>query len=264
VTAGAPRDSVELRPRRENSRAIPWEAHAEQLASLGPKQRAIIADDWLARMKSEHLAVGAFSLIACELAEAGCEPVVLAMITRAASDEVRHTDVCKRLAIGLLGRDAVPERLRGVPSVPKHEGVSVRDRALLHVVEMCCFNETFTGVYLTAMLERTTDETARAAIESLLEDEIDHGRVGWAHLGACVRAGFGAAVVEPALPAIVARTVDPVLACANRGHAADPLLEAHGWLSSADAAAIYRDAFAEVVLPGLSAAGIDVAGIATR
>ena len=55
---------------------------------------------------------------------------------------------------------------------------SPRDRVLLHVVEMCCMSETLTGVYFTEMLARTTDVVAREAIESLLEDEIDHGRVG--------------------------------------------------------------------------------------
>jgi hypothetical protein len=237
-------------------REIPWGEHGA--SSLDADGRAIVGRDWLARMKSEHLAVAAFSTIACELAEVGCEPIVLEMITRAAADEVRHTEMCKRLAECFLGPEVVPQRLRGVPKIPRHEAASMRDRALLHVVEMCCFNETFTGVYLGEMLERTTDVTARAAIESLLEDEIDHGRVGWAHLAACCRAGFGAATVEAALVPLMQRSIAPVIDGESRGNASDPRLEAHGWLSARDGARIYRKALADVVLPGLATVGVDV------
>lgn len=243
--------------RRDGARReIPWSELG--VSMLSPEARAIVGRDWLSRMKSEHLAVSAFSTIACELAEVGCEPIVLEMITRAAVDEVRHTDVCKRLAEGFLGREAVPQRLKGVPKIPRHEHSSTTDRALLHVVEMCCFNETFTGIYLGEMLERTTDVAARAAIESLLEDEVDHGRVGWAHLSACCREGFGAATVERALPTLMQRSVGPVIAAANQGHPRDARLEAHGWLSASDGATIYRQALADVVFPGLEAVGVDV------
>jgi hypothetical protein len=34
------------------------------------------------------------------------------------------------------------------------------------------------GVYFTDMIARTTDPVARGAVESLLEDEVHHGRVG--------------------------------------------------------------------------------------
>jgi hypothetical protein len=45
---------------------------------------------------------------------------------------------------------------------------------------MCCLSETITGVYFTEMVGRATQPTARAALESSLEDEIDHGRIGCA------------------------------------------------------------------------------------
>ena len=244
-----------MKRRDGGRREIPWSELG--VSMLSADARAIIGHDWLSRMKSEHLAVSAFSTIACELADVGCEPVVLELVTRAAADEVRHTEICKRLAEGFLGVDAVPQRLKGAPKIPRHEHSSPVDRALLHVVEMCCFNETFTGIYLGEMLERTTDVAARAAIESLLEDEIDHGRVGWAHLAACCGAGFGAATVERALPALMQRSVGPVIAAEAKGHPPDARIEAHGWLSARDGATIYRQALADVVLPGLEAVGID-------
>src|SRR5262249_38789281 len=95
--------------------------------ALDAHKRAIVGKTWRERMRQEHLAVGAFAMVAQELAEEGCEPVVLSLITRAASDEVRHTEVCRRVAVALLGDEAVPARLRGLPSIPRHEGATARE-----------------------------------------------------------------------------------------------------------------------------------------
>ena len=133
-------------------------------------------------------------------------------------------------------RCAAPERVRGVPKVPQHtasRGDGARTHALLHVIEMCCLNETMTGVFLTEMLDRATHATARAAIESLLEDEIDHGRVGWAYLASVCREKWGATIAREALPALLRRTVAPVLEGARaKGERDDRRAEAHGYLLS--------------------------------
>jgi len=240
-------------------REIPWQAH--DVEALAPEARTIVGESWRLRGNQEHLAVGAFAILAYELAEVGCDAVVLSLITRAASDEVRHAEVCRKLAMPMLPTGAVPERVRGVPSIPKHEARAARDRTLLHVVEMCALNETFTGVYLTEMFDRATNPTARAAIESLLEDEIDHGRVGWAYLSSCVREGWGAEVVRDALPQILERAVGPVVRvragdrCTQRDDAA---LEAYGWLSPQAGAALYRRALHDVIFPGFDALLVDV------
>jgi hypothetical protein len=124
----------------------------------------------------------------------------------------------------------------------------------LHVVEMCCLSETFTGVYLTEMLARTTHPTMRAAIEYLLEDEIDHGRVGWAHLAARVGDGRGA-VVEAALPAMLERTVADVMRAGES--TSSPSSDGYGQIAPKDAAALFAATLNDVILPGLAATGID-------
>jgi hypothetical protein len=164
------------------------------------------------------------------------------------------------MAARFLAPGEVPARLAGVPRVPRHPSAPLRERALLHVVEMCCLNETFTGVYFTETLARADDPVARAAVESLLEDEIDHGRVGWAHLAACCREGWGQAVVSAALPALLARAVGAIMGPATAARApADRVLEAHALLHGASIAALYRSALADVVLPGFDAVGVDTA-----
>jgi hypothetical protein len=255
--ASPPRDSLDLRTIRDGGRReIPWDHVDTEGEQLDARGRELVGKSWRARMQQEHLAVGAFSLVASELAREGCDSVVLAMITRAAADEVRHADVCRRLAARHLGEAAVPRRVRGVPSIPEHTGVSDADRVLFHVVEMCCLSETLTGVYLTEMLARASHPVARAALESLLEDEIDHGRVGWAYLAARQREASAASLGE-ALPAMLERTVarvvdQPVTDDDERA------LEAHGYLSQRTARALYLSALDEVIVPGFTELGVDL------
>jgi hypothetical protein len=237
-------------------REIAW---AELDASaLGDAGRRTVGATWRERMKQEHLAVGAFALLAQELAEEGADPIVLSLVTRASADEVRHAEVCKSFAIALLGEASVEPRLRGLPRVPGHETASSRARVLFHLVEMCCLSETLTGVYLTEMLARTTDPVARAAVESLLEDEIDHGRVGWAYLSARVKEGPTEGLAA-ALPAMIDRTFRGVLSAAQRSsEREDATLEACAYLSSKVAGDVYRRTLRDVILPGFETLGVDL------
>jgi hypothetical protein len=238
------------------SRAIPWDSlDASAMAAEG---RSVVGVTWRSRARQEHLAVGAFTLLAYELAADGCDPVVLDLVTRAANDEVRHMDVCRRMAVALLGSDAVPERWRGVPNVPRHARLDPGTRVLLHVVEMCCLSETLTGVYFTEMLARTTDSTVRTVIESLLEDEIDHGRVGWAYLATRARDGRLHGVAE-ALPALLERTVGRTLRELRAAHDDEPSWSAFGWLGRPSGTEAVRRALQGVILPGFEALGVALA-----
>ncbi len=251
------RDAVDAALGRTGARRrIPWDEWAA--SALDAEARARLGEVWRERRWQEHLAVGAFALIAAELAVEGCEPVVLALVTRAASDEVRHAEICRRMAVGLLGEAAVPARVRGAPKVPRHDGVADADRALYHVVEMCCLSETFTGAYFTEMLGRTTDPVARAVVESLLEDEIDHGRVGWAYL-ACRAGERRLGGLAGALPGMLERTIGRTLRAARRApEPDDPAREAFAFLGNDAGAALFARTLRDVVLPGFELVGVDL------
>jgi hypothetical protein len=236
-------------------RAIEWSALDADV--LGERGRKIVGATWRERMRQEHLAVGAFSLVARELADLGCSANVLALITRAACDEVRHAEICREFAVALLGPVDVPRQYRGLPKVPMHAGASSSARVLFHVVEMCCLSETTTGVYFTEMLARTTDPIARVAIESLLEDEIDHGRVGWAYLAERNREKSVSGLAE-ALPAMLERTLRGVPDGAYRESAEDAALERCGYLGPAASGEVYRRALHGVILPGFEVMGLDL------
>jgi hypothetical protein len=229
-------------------REIPWD-------ELGPRDLSeaharVLGEEWHARMIQEHLAVGAFSELALELANTGCDTVVLSMVTRAAADEVRHRELCRRLASEFFG-EPVSDGYTGVPTIPQHSGASPPERALLHLVEMGCLSETFTGAYLTRMLSHAKNKAMRAAIASLLKDEIDHGRLGWAHLAASARDGR-AVCVGPALPAMLERTMSGVMNAALPSAPPDPVLESYGRITPHGAKECFAETLRDVILPGFA------------
>ena len=236
-------------------RVLDWDALG--VDRLGTAGRRTVGATWRERQRQEHLAVGAFSLLARELAEVGCDAVVLSLITRAACDEVRHAEICRRFALALLGRREVPARFKGLPKVPMHAGATPEARALFHVVEMCCLSETITGVYFAEMLARTTDRVAREAIVSLLEDEIDHGRVGWAYLAERARDRTTGGLAE-ALPAMLTRTLRGVRGAKTPARDDDAKLETCGYLGPRAAAEVYGRAVRDVILPGFETLGVDL------
>jgi hypothetical protein len=236
-----------------DGRPIDW-SHFDT-GALSDAARSRVGGAWRGRMGQEYLAVGAFATLIHELAEEGCEPVVLQILTRASSDEVRHAEICRKMGEGILGVE-IPTRWRGVPSIPKHASASASTRVLLHVVEMCCLSETFTGVYLTEMLSRMPEGSPKMAVESLLEDEIDHGRVGWAYLASRAQAKELDGLVE-AFPRMLERTMGGVMANAAKSpEADDPAKEAVGYLGVSAAASVFRRTLKEVILPGLEECGV--------
>jgi hypothetical protein len=234
-------------------RDIPWDYPIEP---LDDERRDKLVHAWHWRQEQEHLAVGAFSELTRDLVEIGCHNIVLALVTRAAADEVRHADICRRVAELHLGKP-LPSALKGAPEQGNYGGATREDEVLYRVVAMCCLSETMTGAYFTEMLEHATHPIARAVVQSLLEDEIDHGRLGWAHL-ANVKSTGGAQTLHEALPDLLEVTVKPVFDEAQEApEADDPILDQHGYLGRTRGAAIYRRTLNDVILPGFESLGIN-------
>jgi len=212
---------------------------------------------WRDRMRQAHLSVGAFALLAGQLAEQGCDPVVLSLVTRASWDAVRHAEICRRYAASLLGEDEVPARLEGSPSLPAHPGATAGDRVLFHVVELCCLGETLGAITLTEMHARATHPMARAAIESLLEGGLDHGRVGWAYLAQRTREHRTRGLAQ-ALPEMLGRMCREALSPSARATDEPGGLEAYGFLARRTGQEVCARALRDVILPGFRELGVDL------
>ena len=255
MTRAAPNKVVEGGGRR----AIAWKDLV-----LSDRERAAlttVGKSWLGRMQQEHLAVGAFALLSTRLAAEGVRPaLLLSMVTRASNDEgtsLRHQ--CDNWRDSAAERRCrFPQVYTGCQTVPPANASSSR-RTLLHVVEMCCWSETFTGAYLTEMLSRTSHPVVRSVIESLLEDEIDHGRVGWAYLAARVRQGRVDGLSE-ALPEMAERTMRSAMRnVESPAPSDDPALEQFGFLGPRARKRVFQETLRDVILPGF-----EVAGVCTR
>jgi hypothetical protein len=125
---------------------------------------------------------------------------------------------------------------------------------------MCALNETTGSAYLECSLAVTTAPLARAALRQLLSDEIDHARLGWAHLA------------SPRLPfpirAAVAPWIQPMMAANLRqwrdraSLTPSETLTAHGCPPWALVDAAVLGAMRDLIVPGFARFGYDMRPVA--
>jgi hypothetical protein len=216
--------------------------------------RARVAATWAFRARAEIEASARFARMAKELAEIGATPVVVQGATDAATDEARHRDLCARLA----ARWGEPDALAHVPPATRigRSEMDPRDRLLWEVVAVCCISETMNTSLMTRCLEVVKDEEIRATLHELLEDEVHHARLGWAHLAAERSVGRGL-FLRDVLPLLLEASIEPGFL---EGTAPTPWTDAlydYGELPWAELVQIYRDTLNLVVFPGLDAVGVD-------
>lgn len=164
---------------RLTSRPLP--THDPALEALTHEQRSELVAVWLGRAASERRVAEAFEVIqrALETSRSGASLRALAL--RAVDDEHRHAELCRVVASRCAGRELPPPpRLSLV--LPEHRGAPARLLPTLYVLGHCAMNETLASAFLETSLRYASAPLARAALRELLSDEIDHARLGWAHL----------------------------------------------------------------------------------
>lgn len=234
---------------RLTSRALPIVADDDSIDNLSMDDRALLARSWLARSSAERRAADIFELITRSLRAVGEQQALVDLATRAIDDELRHAELCRVVASRYAGRELTAERLE--LAAPKLEGASEDLRHSLWIVGQCAFNETTASAFLESSFEQAKAPLAHAALRELLSDEIDHARIGWAHLAAVSAERRGE------IAKFVPRMLD-----ANRrewGKAAgaeDDRYAAHGWISRDSIARAIEEAERDVIRPGLERIGV--------
>src|SRR5215472_7573582 len=149
--------------------------------ALDGELRERLGRQWASRATAELRVAAIFSVVSRGLFETGADPAVIHIAARAVSDEVRHADICRRLAVRYLGRDVAwpPPGRAAMPELAK---APKELRPTLHTVAMGCVNETIASAWLDESLRPATSPLARAALRELIADDIHHARLGWAHL----------------------------------------------------------------------------------
>lgn len=220
--------------------------------------RALAAQVWRRRARAELEAASRFSRLADELAAVGAVSPVVTMARDAASDERRHAEQCAALVRELGG-----EPLALGPAPPAREvgprTLGARERVLYEVVAMSCITETLSAALLGELVSQAVDPVVRENMHRILRDEVDHARLGWAHLAAERERGVGD-VIGAHLPAMLAGTVAAeVLFSAEAEDPAQDALSGLGALARGESRRIFSETMRLVVFPGLRRFGVETA-----
>jgi len=218
--------------------------------------RATLADIWQERGTSELMVAGGFSALTGELLEHGTADVVLKIASQAVRDEVHHAEIAVAMAARFRNDDVRWPKPQPFP-VPRFAPADGALRSTLLVIAMCCINETLACAFLEAQLSVAKSPLARAALQSVLSDEIDHARMGWAHLATPF---VTSAMKEEIgrgnwLPRILQAKLGDLLA--ERTPFPGEEHPEHGILTRRERVDLVKTSLADLIIPGLERAGID-------
>lgn len=229
--------------------------------------RDAVAALWRYREGVEHEAAALFATLAADLAAAGL-PALAARARTAAADEERHAARCRaivaacetpRAPTGAGPRDPTGAGPRGLtPASPAarpfvlgpRESDPAR-RALYASVAIGCVTESLSCALLLAMRAPATFRPVQAAIDEILKDEIEHSRIGWAHLATAAGTG-DVSWLAPHLAGMRAAALDHDVADLPTA----PDLSAFGILPRAEVATVVDTTWRDVIVPGLARYGI--------
>jgi hypothetical protein len=217
--------------------------------ALTAEERRKVGDVWLHRAQGEMTAAVAFSDLARDLFLEPAAPSVRWLVVRAAADEMQHAELCRRVASRYLGTSApLPEPRRYEPAAFGDCPESLN--RTLRVVLQTCLSEAIGSAMLKTLLDEATSSVVRSALRELLKDEIDHARIGYAHLASGLVSANHKEHVRRAIPTLVDLTRRTWLV--SDGLPPDPP-RGHGGLARDAVPALLDDALSNLVLPGLEA-----------
>lgn len=241
-----------LQPRAALTRR-PLPADDASPGALEPRDRAIAEEIWLGRAEAELRASGSFAYVSDVLAAAGAPAQLVGLARRAVTDERRHARICWQVACAFAGRELPAPRVLPV-RVPRHDGAPPELRRVLHVVGMCCLNETTGNAFLELCRAGARGALVRAALHELACDEIDHARIGWAFVASPAVSDATRGALAAWLPELLAdnlaawrqRLVRPI----------DDALVAQGCPRADDVDAAVVAAMSELIVPGFERLGV--------
>jgi len=227
----------------------------ESVERLARPVRRELGSIWAQRAASELGAGSGFAQVVVGLYDLGAHPEVISLATQAAHQEVEHARMCHALAELYLGETVAMPIAKKV-GMPPHTGASDPLRATLHVIGLCCFNETIAVEFVARCHDAAEAPSVARATSLHLRDEIGHARVGWAHLGSDRLDASDRKAIARWMPRLVKANGEMWLERMARLPEAG--VPGHGYPSVRDLHAGLRKTLNEVVVPGLAEAGIDV------
>jgi hypothetical protein len=243
---------------------------------------------WAGRARAEHGSVHQFSALTHALCEARVGHELLGALARLLTDEVRHVDLCARMALACDPEAGArePALLRfPIPKAPwphaprvdrsaSGEAARAQQQALLGwcahaILVACCLGETLSRPMLEAIDVVATEPVARAVARQILRDEHLHAAFGWdalallwpildgAQRGALhhgLREAFAGFQQTTACGIPVEALAGSTLEIAPPDASSPPNL---GTLDDHQYAMIFYTTIEQEIIPGLEAIGVD-------
>lgn len=198
-----------------------------------------LAAIWRGRASGEAKAAQRFASFASSLDAHGFSNVS-ALAAKGVHDELRHAELCLRLA----GTTA--------PAPAIEAACWSRSSLLWQAIAFCCITETLNTALIASGLERADDSEAANTLRSILRDEVTHSKLGWAVLSSVPRDELK--TLEFDLFEVLRRTVSvSMLEADEHGE-----LVAYGELLPSERRAVVTSVVKDVVLEGLHSFGLDV------
>lgn len=244
-----------LAPRDQLTR-LPLPAHDPTIAALTSEERATAAAIWAGRSEAELRAAGSFAYLAGTLADACAPAELVELARRAIHDERRHAQICWQVACAFAGRDLpLPRKLP--LRVPQHADARPELERVLHVIGMCCLNETTGNAFLELCRDGARGSLAIAALHELACDEIDHARLGWAFLASPAVSLETRGELAAWLPKLLAENLSAWRERPRRAVSAALVAQGCPSWDAVDAAVLA--AISDLLLPGFELIGVDTA-----
>jgi hypothetical protein len=223
---------------------------------LSDGERRLVGETCARRAELELRGAAAFTAVTQALIELGAHARVLTLSARAIAEELRHSQIYLELACAYLGGEVPAPTVRPI-EVPRHPGAPPRLERMLHVVGMCCVNETMACAFLELCLAGAESDRLRGALREVLADEVKHAQIGWAYLASPeVTADDRRAIASWIVPLLEMQWRS------WRGQLAtlpDGALPAHGCPSAEAIERAAAQAIGDLVLAGFEHLGLDAA-----
>lgn len=177
------------------------------------------------------------------------------LLQESAGQELQHSELChslaERYACTSLSHVQQPSAV-----LPSFGADTERLELAFQIVGLCCINETLATAWLRHCLAIATEPFAVDANRRHLRDEIDHARLGWAHLASPLVSADDKVQLAARVPDLIrvnlAAWEEPSNFLPNAA------LCAHGQPSLEASRAVLHDAVKHVLLPGFVHVGIPI------
>lgn len=222
--------------------------------ALAPPARRALAGVWAFRANAEREAEQRFARLGRELRVVGSAALAIELAERAVGEERRHHALCRAMVEAYGGDSPLEPPVSALPLGGTR--FEHRDRVLYEVVAFCCITETLNSALMRVSHSAAREPGARAALRTILRDEIHHSRIGWAHL-AHERARERGDFLAAEIPRMLAGAVREELFSPSPAGEHEAALREHGELPEPVRLAIFEAAARDVIAPGLEALGLD-------